>query len=126
MAAAFLDQGKTAIRDSLKVLVTHVGVSTDSTAFAGTQTRLDPSGTAVNLIKAASKADSGAAGDQFDATIVITGSAEFTNQTIRTIGVLKGGAPTDALSRSVRTAGIGVQAGDVFTIGARLKVEDNS
>lgn len=125
MAAAILNQGKTAIRDALKTLVTHVGVTTDATAFSATQTTLNPGG-GTNLIKAAAKTDTGANNDQFDATITITGATEFTGLTINTIGILSGAAATNALSRSVRSAGIGVQSGDVFTIGVRVLVQDNS
>ena len=126
MAAAILDQGKTSIRDALKALVTHVGVSTDNTAFAAAQTALNPSGAGTNLIKAATKEDTGANDDQFDATISIDGTTEFTGLTINTIGILDGATAADAISRSVRSAGIGVQAGDAFTIGVRLLVQDNS
>lgn len=126
MAAAILNQGKSAIRDSLKTLITHVGVSTDATAFAATQTALNPSGAGTNLIKTSTETNTGVNGDQFDATITIDGTTEFTNQTINTIAVLNGAAASNALTRSVRTAGIGVQAGDSFTIGVRFRVEDNS
>lgn len=125
---AILNQGKTAIRDSLKTLVTHVGVTTDNTAFAATHTTLNPSGSGTNLIKNATKANSGINNDQFDATITIDGTIEFTNQAINTIGLMNGSAPTNTLSRSVRGTGlgIGVQAGDTFTIGVRVLVQDNS
>lgn len=126
MAAAILNQGKTAIRDSLKTLVTHVGVSTNSTAFNATQTELNPGGTGTNLIKASTDTNTGANNDQFDATISIDGTTEFTGLTINTIGILDGATATDAISRSVRSAGIGVQAGDSFTIGVRVLVQDNS
>ena len=126
MAAALLNQGKTAIRDSLKTLISNVGVSTDATAFAATQTTLNPSGTGTNLIKAATKTDVDTF--TFDATITIDGTTEFTGLSIMTIGALNGALATNALSRSVRGAGlgIGVQAGDSFTIGVRAQVQDNS
>jgi len=126
MAAAILNQGKTAIRDSLKTLVTHVGVSTDATAFAAAQTAINPSGSGTNLIKASTDTDTGVNGDQFDATISINGTTEFTGLTINTIAIHNGATAAAALSRSVRTAGIGVQAGDVFTIGVRVLVTDAS
>lgn len=124
--AAILDQGKTAIRNSLKTLISHVGVATDQTAFAANQTALDPAngGAANILIKAATEVD--VDGATFDATTTINGDTEFTDKTIWTIGVLNGSARTDALTRTKRTQGIGVQAGDSYTVGARLKVEDNS
>lgn len=124
MAAALLTQGKTAIRDSLKTLVTHVGVSTDSTAFAVGQTRIDPTGSGTNLIKASTETD--VDGDTFDATISINGTTEFTGSTIRTIAIQNGSAATNALSRSVRSVGIGVESGDVFTVGVRVRVSDQS
>lgn len=126
MSAAILNQGKTAIRDSLKTLVTYVGLSTDSTAFSATQTALNPSGSGTNLIKAATNTNSGSNNDQFDATITVNGTTEFTGLVINTISIQNGSAAANALSRSVRTAGIGVQAGDSFTIGIRVLVQDNS
>ncbi len=121
---AILNQGKTKIRDQIAAAVTHVGLSTDSTAFAATQTALDPAAAGTNLIKAATKANVDA--ETFDATISVNGSTEFTGLTIRTIGAQQGATRTDVMTRSVRTAGIGVQAGDTLTIGVRLSVQDNS
>ncbi len=124
MPAAILDQGRTAIRDSLKTLVTHIGLSTDSTAFNATQTALDPTGSGTNLIKASTEVDVSAS--SFDATISVNGTTELTGQTIRTIAAMNGSARTNALTRSVRGAGIGVEAGDVFTIGLRFAISDAS
>lgn len=124
MAGAILTSHLTATRDWRKGIVTHVGVSTDSTAFAASQTRLDPTGSATNLIKSATKTDVDAT--TFDATITIDGTTEFTGQTIRTVGALTGSAATAAITRTVRSLGIGVQAGDTFTIGVRFSAEDNT
>ena len=121
---AILNQGKTAIRDSLKTLITHVAVAEDNTAFSATQTAVNPSNTGGVLIKPSTETDIDAF--TFDAQLSINGDTEFTNQTIFTISVLDGSTRTDALTRSVRTQGIGVQAGDTFTVGARITVEDNS
>lgn len=123
---AYLSQGLTDLRNQVKALVTHVGVTTDNTAFSAAQTALDPAnvGAANVLIKAATKADVDF--QTFDATIAINGDTEFTNKTIWTIGSLKGATRVDALNRIVRSQGIGVQAGDSFTIGVRHKQEDNS
>ncbi len=128
MAAALLNVGKTAIRDSLKTLVTHIGVTTDGTAFAATQTALNPAGTGTNLIKASTETNTGTNNDQFDATITIDGTTEFTNQVINCVGLMNGSTAANALSRSVRGTGlgIGVQAGDSFTVGVRGLVQDNS
>jgi hypothetical protein len=104
-------------------------VATDQTAFADNQTVLDPAnaGAANLLIKAATAtdADSGAT-IQTDYTISISGDTEFTGKQIWTIGLQKGAARADNISRTVRAVSIGVQAGDNFTVGARLRVEDNS
>lgn len=122
---AILNDGLTAIRDVIATsLVTHVGVSTDQTAFAATQTELSPDAGAVDLIKLATSVAQDF--QTTDYTIEIDGDTEFTNQTIWTIGLGEGGLSSDALTRTVRSQGIGVQAGDSFTIGVRLKVEDNS
>lgn len=124
--AALLTQGRTAIRDSLKTLISHVGIATDQTAFSAAQTALDPAngGSGNYLIKASTEAN--VDGDTFDATMTVNGDTEFTGKTIWTIGVLNGSTRTDALSRTVRSQGIGVQAGDSYTVGVRVKVEDNS
>lgn len=152
MPAAIVDNGKTAIRDRLKPntglpttgLVTHVAVSDDTTAFATGQNTVNPAvGTTSTHAETATNADVDAS--TFDATITITGSTEFTGKVINTIALTKGvaarsastgthtGAPltagtTDLLSRSVRSAGlgIGVQSGDTLVIGARVQVQDNS
>jgi hypothetical protein len=124
VTAAIVDQGKTSIRNSLKTLVTHVAVSTDSTAFGATQTAINPSGAGTNLIKASTDTD--VSGTTFDSTITIDGTTEFTGLVINTIGLMKGATRTDVISRSVRSVGIGVQAGDSFTIGVRVAVADNS
>lgn len=124
MPAAILNQGRTAIRDSLKTLITHVGVSTDATAFLATQTAINPSGAGTNLIKASTEADVDAF--TFDAQISINGDTEFTGQNIATISVLNGSAASNALTRTLRTQTIGVQAGDLFTVGVRVQAQDNS
>lgn len=142
MAAAILNQGKTAIRDALKSLITHVAVSDDTAAFVATQTAINPTvGATSTHVEAATDTD--VDGNTFDSTITLTGASEFTDKSIFTIGVTKGlgirsGAGTgthtgagnttgtDTLTRSVRTLGIGVQSGDTFTIGVRVQVQDNS
>ncbi len=124
--AAILNQGLTALRDATKVKVTHVGVATDASVFAAAQTVLDPAGggAANRLIKAKAQADVDF--QTADFTMTIDGTTEMTNKTIFTIGVLQGAATADAMTRSVRTQGIGVQAGDAFTLGVRMKSEDNT
>lgn len=140
--AALLNQGKTAIRDSLKTLVSHVTVSDDNTAFAATQTGINPNATGTSThVEAATDTD--VDDNTFDSTIVITGASEFTDKQIWAIGVAKGLAVrsatgsggthtgggtvgTDTLSRKVRTLSIGVQNGDTMTIGVRTQVQDNS
>lgn len=123
MALAILNQGKLAIRNSLKALVTHGAVSTDTTAFSLTQTTVNPGG-GTNLIKTATNTD--VDNNTFDSQITIDGTTEFTGQNINTISALNGAAATNALTRIVRTGPIGVQSGDVFTVGSRIQVQDNS
>ena len=122
MAAAILTQGITAIRDSLKTLVSHVGISTDSTAFSAAQTAINPSGSGTNIIKASSEANVDAA--TFDASCTIT-SADGTGS-FRTVSILDGATAADAISRSVRTNGIGIDAGDSYTVTVRVAVTDVS
>lgn len=130
MAAAILDIGKTIIRDALRNVagnfITHVGVSSDSTAFAANQTALDPGGAGTNLIKAATFTV--VAFDTLDVTITMDAAVDtgFVGNSVRTIGLMKGNTRTDVISRSVRSLGIGFQTGDVYTIGVRYQVQDNS
>jgi hypothetical protein len=121
---AILNVGKTAIRDVVKGLVTHVGLASDTTAFDATQTRLNPSSGGTVLIKASTETNVDAA--TFDAAISINGDTEFTNASIGTIGLMSGSAATNALTRSVRSQPIGVQTGDVFDVGVRCVIEDNT
>ncbi len=123
---AILAKGRTAMRDALKTLISHVGVSTDTTAFADGQTTIDPSGTATTVIKTSTEVN--VDGSTFDATMTVDGTADTTLQGkfINTVGVLNGPANTDVLTRTVRSVGIGVQVGDVFQVGVRAAVQDNS
>lgn len=138
---AILTQGETAIRDSLKTLVTHVAVSDDTTAFSAAHTGINPGVAAFSShLETSTESDVGT--DGFDAVGTITGTSEFTGKTIFSIGVGKGTGcrvtggtgthtggmtvGTDLLTRTVRSLGIGVIAGDVFTIGCRIVVDDNS
>lgn len=123
MAQALLTQGLTALRDALKATVTNVGISTDGTAFAVGQTAINPSGTGTNLIKAATNTNVDSA--TFDATMTINGSSEFTGSTFQTVSLLNGSLASNAISRTLRS-GVGVQAGDSFTVGIRVTVQDNS
>jgi hypothetical protein len=141
VAVAILNQGKTAIRDSLKTLITHVGVSDDNAAFSLTHTGIDP--TANKSTHVGGSTDTDVDGNTFDSTITITGASQFTDKSIFAIGVASGvgirqntggtGTHTGGsvqgtalITRSVRTLGIGVQSGDTFTIGVRVQVQDNS
>lgn len=121
---AIHSQGINKILVRLRGLLTHVGVSTDSTAYAIGQTRIDPTAAGVNLIAAATQVNVNNSTDDY--TINVT-SANFGGNTIRTIGAMDGPAATNNISRSVRTNGIGVEAaGDNFNIGVRAVVTDQS
>ena len=129
MAAAILTQGLTAIVSSVSSLVTYVAVSDDSTAFAVGQTVANPAaGTTTVLALAASTTVVNAT--TVNKTVTITGATQFTNKNIYAICAAKGslvtGAGTDTLTRSVRSLPIGVQTGDVFSIGVQLGVADAS
>lgn len=145
MSASILNQGETAIRDAVKSLVTHVAISTDTTAFAAADTGINPGAGSTSTWVKATAAETNVDFQTVDYTISIDGTTEFTNLVINCLGVAKGvgvrqatGAGgthgggsivgTDCLTRTLRGAGlgIGVQAGDSFTIGVRLKHEDNS
>lgn len=94
-----------------------------------TQTVIDPTA-GTNVFKVASFADVTVldANDSFDATATIDGSVDTTlvGLLIRTISLQNGALRTNALTRSVRTAGIGVEATDVYTISVRGTFQDNS
>lgn len=120
---AFLDQGLTDIRDAVAAVISHVGVAEDATAFNKTQTVLNPGGGTI-FVASASKSNFDAATKDY--SIQVT-SADFGGKFINTIGVMKGSAAGDALSRAVRTFGIGVEpANDTFNLSVRLGHEDNT
>jgi hypothetical protein len=135
-------------------LVKGLGVSDDSAAFAVAQVAINPTGAATNThINDATNTDKTVTDtdDAFDATFTLDNSAgaTYNNKVINTIALLKGpgcravagtgthsgtvggsanAIGTDTLSRSLRGAGlgIGVQSGDIFTIGVRVQIQDNS
>lgn len=125
---AILTQGITDIREAVRTLVTHVGVATDATTFAAAQTAIDPAnaGSTNYLIKPATKTVIDF--QTMDYTMTIDGNTEFTNKSIMTISILKGALRTNAITRSVRGAGlgIGVQAGDLLTVGVRDRTQDDT
>lgn len=123
---AILTQGTVAIRDALKTLVSHVGVATDQTAFNVAQTAVDPAngGSTNVLVKASTDADIG--NGVFESTIPINGDTEMTGKNIYTISACDGATRTDALTRTVRSQPIGVQAGDLFTIGVQWTITDET
>jgi hypothetical protein len=118
-------QGLGKARDALGTYVTtHVGISTNSTAFSTGDTLINPGGTGTNLIKTSTVAAVSPA--VIDVTMTVTGSSEFTGLEIWTISLLDGPNADDIFSRFVRDVSIGVQTGDVFDIGARVGVADGS
>lgn len=142
MSASILDQGKTAIRNALKTLITHLCVSDDNTAFSSAHTGINPAAAATSThVGAATDTDVDAS--TFDSVITISGATQFTGKIIYAIGVAIGTAirsatgaggthtgggtvGTDLLSRAVRSLGIGVQSTDTFNLGVRTQVQDNS
>lgn len=121
--------GRTRIRDAIKALVSHIGLATDQTPFNDSQTALDPAnaGASDRYIAAATKVD--VDGNTFDASITINNrgaNADFEGKTVYTIGAMTGSTRTDILSRTVRTLYIGLQDGDIATIGVRGEVQDTS
>lgn len=129
MAAAIFNnatKGLITVRDLLKTgFCSFIGLSDDAVAFAANQVRLNPTqGATVNLIKAATIANVN--DTTFDATISVNGATELTGKNIYTIGPCTSAAATDAQGRVVRGLPIGVQAGDVYTIGLRVTAADNS
>lgn len=122
--AAIHNQGLNKILVQLRTLVSHVGVSTNNTAYSTADTRLNPGATGTNQITAATNTN--VDNDTDDYTISVT-SGTFGGNNIYTIGAMDGATATDNVSRSVRTNPIGVEAaGDSFTVGVRLSVSDQS
>lgn len=126
MSAAIYTVGKTTIRDLLKTgFSPSIGVSDDSAAFAVGQTSVNPTGGVTTaLVKTATIANVDSA--TYDATISINGSSEMTGKNIYSISACTSNVASAAQSRTVRTNPIGVQSGDLFTIGLRIAVADNS
>lgn len=117
------DSRRAAYRDVLKAMITHVGASTDTTAWAASQTSMSPGG-GTNIIKPATKTDINTS--TFEATMSIDGSSEFTGLDVATLAVLVGPAATDALGRFISAARIRFQAGRTAEVGVRVEVQDNS
>lgn len=126
MAAAIYTVGKTAIRDLLKTgFSPSIGLSDDNAAWAANQSSVNPTGGATTaLVKTATIADVDAS--TYDATISVNGNTELTGKNIYSISACTSNAASAAKSRTVRGNPIGVQAGDLYTIGLRVAVADNS
>ncbi len=120
---AFLKTGLTDVRDAIKALITHVGVTDDGAAFDDDHTRLNPTeGATSNYIAAATKTDVDFR--TVDYQFVVT-SANFGGKFVRAIGILKGAAATDAISRSVRTLALGIEPqNETLTIAVRVQDQD--
>lgn len=132
MALAILAQGKTSIRNNLKSIFTSIGVSDDSVAFNVAQTTVNPTGGSTTaLVKTATQTDQTAI-DAFttDYTITLDASVDttFVGKVINTISICTGNVATAAISRIVRATGLGIgfTTGDVYTVGVRAIVQDNS
>ena len=121
-------RGLVTIRDLLKTgFAPSIGLSDDSAAFAVTQTTLNPTGGAtVSLVKTGTIANVN--DTTFTSTISVNGTTELTGKVINTIGPCTSNVNTAAQGRVVRGAGlgIGVQAGDLYTIGLQVAAADNS
>lgn len=124
---AIYNIGKTAIRDALKSMITHLGVSTDQTAFDAAQNAIDPAngGSTNLLVKASVESNAGTDGDAFDASMTINGDSEYTGKKINSVGVANGSSRTSFLSRTV-VDGPTVQTNDVMGVSTRWLVEDNT
>jgi len=126
MPAAIYTVGKTAIRDLLKTgFSPSIGLSDDNTPFAASQTSVNPAGgTTTALVKTATIAN--VDDSTYDATISVNGTTELTGKNIWSISACTSNAANAAKSRTVRANSIGVQAGDLYTIGLRIGTADNS
>lgn len=118
---AWLTQGLTDARDQIKTLVTHLILNDDATAFAAGQTTADPGGSTLRIAKTVTEADVDTVTTDF--TCAVNGGTDGTG-TINSICLAKGSLDGDVVTRYVRTNGIGLEAGDVFTIGLRNSVAD--
>lgn len=126
MPAAIYTVGRTAIRNLLKTgFSPSIGVSDDQADFAAGQTSVNPTGGATTaLVKTATITDVDA--NTYDATITINGTTEMTDKNIYSISACTSNSSAAAQSRTVRTNPIGVQTGDLFTLGLRIGNADNS
>lgn len=129
MSAAIFNNatnGLITIRNLLKTgFAPSVGITDDSAAFNASQTTLNPTGgTTTALVKTATITN--VDNVTFDATITVTGATEFTGKQIWAVGPCTSNANTAAQGRIVRSLSIGVQSGDVYTIGVRTALSDVS
>lgn len=126
MSAAILNQGATAMRDALRGTagnyITGVGVSTANDAFSAAQTVIDPT-VGTNYMAAAT---SFTVIDFQTVDVHLTVASGNITGNLWTLSLMKGTTRTDALTRTVRTASIGVQAGDSYDLAIRYQVQDNS
>lgn len=121
--AAYHQKGRTAIRDFLEGLFTHVGLAEDTTAFNDSQTVLNPGG-GTSYIAAATASNVDA--DTNDYAITVT-SAQYGDVDVATVGLNNGSAVDDTISRQVRSRTIGIEAAnDQLTIAVRVQTQDAS
>jgi hypothetical protein len=126
MATALPTKGLGKLRDAVGAKTDHVGISTNSTAFSLSDTVINPGGTGTNLIKTSTVVNVAGSDTDVDVTMTVAGSTEFTDLQIWTISLLDGPNAADIISRYVRTVSIGVQAGDLFDIGARVGISEKT
>lgn len=119
--SAFLRQGLTTIRDAIKGVITHIGVTDDPAEFDALDTALNPDDGDVYI---ASATKTNVDFQTADYTFVVT-SANFGDKDITAIGLLTGSDPSNAVSRSVRTRTLGIEAAnEQMTITVRLQSQD--
>ena len=133
--ATILNRELTNQRNATRDRVTHVGLTTDGTAFVPAQTNLSPAGgSPTEVIKAATKVDEDADGNpstlRFVASISINGTTDLggTPTGFRTVAALDGPDATDVLTRDVRdpAAPIGVQDAETVTVGVEFVHADGA
>jgi len=111
-----------ALRGTAGNYITGVGVSTATDAFVKTQTAIDPTA-GTNYMAAAT---SFTVIDYQTVDVHLTVASGNITGNIATLSLMKGTTRTDALTRTVRTATIGVQSGDSYDLAIRYVVQDNS
>lgn len=115
MTLAIPQEGRTRIRDAVSAIVSHLVISTDSTAFSDGDTTASPGG-GTEIVKAVTSSTVDANTSRHEASVT---GADGTGQ-FPTVALLTSSSSADLLTRYLRTNPIGIDADDEYTIAQDL------